>query len=161
MSTEDRASAAISRLSQITTELNARRELRDRSADAARSAARETMLKIGPVAEKVAEHLGELGRRQREAGGWATQKTLADKENLYGFGPEEDEGEEYARFAAPIASADAAEEDTIGKLAEEDEKPASEPRRDGSVAAARPSRRVADHEVEDDDFSSMSTWLKE
>jgi hypothetical protein len=158
MNTEERASAAIARLSQITTELNARRELRDRGAEAARAAARETMLKIGPVAEKVAQHLGELGRRQREAGGWATRKTLADKEHLYGFGPEEDEAEPYDGFTTPTTNAGAAEEDTIGKLAEADETPA-QPRRD-TPPAMQP-RRGPKHEAEDDDFSTMPTWLKE
>lgn len=158
MNTEERASAAIARLSQITTELNARRELRDRGAEAARAAARETVLKIGPVAEKVAEHLGELGRRQREAGGWATQKTLADKDHLYGFGPEEDEAEEHDRFAAPATSAEEPGEDTIGKLAEADAAP-TEPRRD-VPAAARP-RRGPIREAEDDDFSTVPSWLKE
>ncbi|HEV2781456.1 MAG TPA: hypothetical protein VGX25_18905 [Actinophytocola sp.] len=160
MSTADRATAAISRLSQITTELNARRELRDRSAAAARAAAGESMAKMGPVAEKVAEHLGELARRQRGAGGWVTQKTLADKEQVFGFEPEDDESaeREYAGFSVPGAIPADQEPDTIGVLAEEDDKPAAPPRREVPAPSAR--RRAPD-EADDDDFSHTSSWLKE
>jgi hypothetical protein len=168
---EERANAALARLSRISTEMAARRELRDRAADAARAASKESMLKIGPVAEKVAEHLGELGRRQREAGGWATNKTMADKENLLGFGPEEDTGEHpLPGYVTPSTSGDH-EEDTIGALAEEDEHP--EPKPPVRVAEPAPAaefkgdlftprgggrRRAPD--AEDDDFSNTSSWLE-
>src|SRR5919197_736685 len=124
---EDRARVAISRLSAITTEMAARRELRDRGAEAARGASREAMLKMGPAVEKVARQLSELGRRQREAGGWATRKTLADKDNVMGFGPEEDEATEPGYVAYPVPTAANQEEDRIGVLAEEDAQAAAKP----------------------------------
>jgi hypothetical protein len=91
MSLDDRASAAINRLSSLNTELAARRELRERGMAASMAASREYVSKVGAVAEKMAEHLAELDRRQREAGGWATEKVMADKGHLYGFGPDDDE----------------------------------------------------------------------
>lgn len=166
---EERANAALARLSQINTEMAARRELRDRAVAAARSASRESMLKIGPVAEKVAEHLAELGRRQRSAGGWATQKTLADKDNVLGFGPEEDEGveAEFVPYPAPTTNGDRAE-DTIGVLAEEDEHAEPPARAAGPVPDPKPAAdpftprgggRRREPEPEDDDFSTTSSWL--
>jgi hypothetical protein len=168
VSTADRASATLARLAAIGTELSARRELRDRGQAAASAAAQDSVKKIGPVAEKVAEHLGELGRRQREAGGWATQKTLADKEPVFGFDPEEDEpaDAEYARYTAPVEDK---EEDTIGVLAEPDDHrsepgPPREAAPSGAaepgVSRPAPRRRAPVHEAEDDDFSNMSSWLK-
>ncbi|HEV8558549.1 MAG TPA: hypothetical protein VGR06_19435 [Actinophytocola sp.] len=167
---EERANAALARLSQISTEMTARRELRDRAAEAARAASKESMLKIGPVAEKVAEHLGELGRRQREAGGWATNKTMADKDNLLGFGPEEDTGEHpLPGYVMPSTSGNH-EEDKIGVLAEDDEhpepaqtpvraaEPAPEPKVDLFTPRGGGRRRAPD--PEDDDFSTTSSWLE-
>jgi hypothetical protein len=155
---EERANAAIARLGQITTEMAARRELRDRAAEAARTAARESTLKIGPVAEKVAAHLAEMGRRQREAGGWATQKTLADKDNLLGFGPEEDETGEFAGYTPPPAAPPRPEgdpADQIGALADDDHHPEPTPQ----PVASRGGRRRAPEPEDDDDFSATSSWL--
>ena len=170
---EEKARAAISRLSQITTEMAARRELRDRGAEAARAASNESMRKIGPVAEKVAAHLGELGRRQREAGGWATQKTLADKDRVLGFGPEEDDAAE-REFVPPYSmTSPAADPDTsqIGALDEDEHAvearpaapspaPAREPEVDLFTPRGGARRRAPDREPEDDDFSDTSSWLQ-
>ncbi|SFQ25935.1 hypothetical protein SAMN05421810_105389 [Amycolatopsis arida] len=102
---EGRAAAAISRLSGITRELTDRRALRERNAEQARQQARENLVAQGRVAEKVAKHMGELGRRQRGAGGWATEKTRASRDNVMGFGPEEDErpADDIARLAGTPA----------------------------------------------------------
>lgn len=91
MSLDDRASAAINRLSSLNTELAARRELRERGMEASMAASREYVSKVGAVAEKMAEHLAELDRRQRDAGGWATEKVMANKGRVYGFGPDDEE----------------------------------------------------------------------
>jgi hypothetical protein len=154
---EERAMAAMSRLSQITTEMAARRELRDRAAEAAKAAAQESVKKIGPVAEKVAEHLAELGRRQREAGGWVTEKTLADKDKVLGFGPEEDDSAEFAGYTpAPVAAPPEGEPaNQLGALAEEDHPaPESQP----EPVVSRGGRRRAP-DPEDDDFSHTDSWL--
>jgi hypothetical protein len=91
MSLDDRAGAAINRLSSLNTELAARRELRERGMAESMAASREYMSKVGAVAEKMAEHLAELDRRQRGAGGWATEKVMSDKGHLYGFAPDDEE----------------------------------------------------------------------
>ena len=163
---EDRAAAAISRLSQITTEMAARRELRDRSAAAALAQSRESMSKMGAVAEKVAEHLGELGRRQREAGGWATGKTLADRDRVIGFDPEDEElAEAYTGYTVPanaardeLTAAVFGDEQAAHQVAQPATAPVNPPLPEPAVSRGR---RARDDEPDDDDFSDTSSWLKD
>jgi hypothetical protein len=111
MSLDDRASAAINRLTSLNTELAARRELRERGMEASMAASREYVSKVGAVAEKMAEHLAELDRRQRDAGGWATEKVMADKGRLYGFGPDEEEPAKPATARVTVEPDDEPEDD--------------------------------------------------
>lgn len=171
MEVDNRTAAALSRLSQISKELTARRELRDRSAEAAKAQARESMRKIGPVAEKAAKHLGELGRRQRTAGGWVTEKTLADKQHVLGFRSEDDEpADPYAGLAAqaPAAPPRTPSSTIIGNLTDEDRPVVAAPppaveRRVTPPPTRTPAPRTrqpaADTEPTDEDFSTKS-WMQ-
>jgi hypothetical protein len=170
MDVDNRTAAALSRLSQISKELTARRELRDRSAEVAKAQAGESMRKIGPVAEKAAKHLGELGRRQRTAGGWVTERTLADKQHVLGFQPEDDApADPYAGLAAqvPVAPPRTSPSATIGTLTEQGGPVATPPppveRRTTPpptrAPAPRARRPAVDDESTDDDFSTRS-WMQ-
>lgn len=70
MSGDDRTDAALSRLARISTELAARRELRDRAAQLARARSRANLQAIGYLTERTATRLTELGRSQSARGGW-------------------------------------------------------------------------------------------
>ncbi|WP_199434383.1 hypothetical protein [Qaidamihabitans albus] len=182
---EGKAAAAVSRLGQISREMADRRALRERSAEAAKQQSKESLQAQGKVAEKVAEHLGELGRRQKEAGGWATEKALSDKDLVMGFGPEEDErpADELAAYAPAPGPAGPAAPPPPPAAAAAQPAPAAEPQpepqqqRKFSRAVAPPPepepaapappppppRRAPRHarrdSFDDDDFSNNS-WMK-
>jgi hypothetical protein len=164
MSALDKAARARARMDQVRREMSERRALRSRNGAAAREKSRESLLKQGPVAEQVAKHLGELGRRRRQAGGWATEKTERDKDYIMGFaGDEEKEGEQFAFRPAARPQADTPP-GGIGAF------PDDEPAQDApptppapEAPAARNVRRPAHaREVldDDDDFSNQSTWMR-
>ncbi|RBM18432.1 hypothetical protein DI005_18800 [Prauserella sp. PE36] len=125
---EGKAAAVITRLGQINREMSERRALRERRSAAAKQQAKETFQRQGQVADKTAKHLGELGRRQREAGGWATEKALADRDKVMGFGQVEDEeqpADDYSRYAggAPVGPTAAASPAPAGAPAPQPEPP--------------------------------------
>ncbi|MFL6124024.1 MAG: hypothetical protein ACJ73U_30955, partial [Actinophytocola sp.] len=68
----DVAAAARAKMAQVQREMADRRALRDRNFRQRREQALEAFKKQGPVMEQVAKHMGELGRRRKQAGGWAT-----------------------------------------------------------------------------------------
>ncbi|PXY32223.1 hypothetical protein [Prauserella muralis] len=169
---EGKAAAVIARLGQISRELADRRALRERRASEARQRASDSLQKQGKVAERAAKHLGELGRRQKEAGGWVTEKALADKDKVMGFGPEEDEQpDEFARYTGyssapppppspPQADAQAQAEPQERKYSRSVAPP---PPPEPEPAPAPPPRRAPRHarreqSFDDDDFSNNS-WL--
>lgn len=171
---EGRAAAAISRLGRISRELADRRALRERHAAAVKEQARDSLQKQGAVAERAAKHLGELTRRQRDAGGWATDKSLADKDTVMGFGPEEadQQTDEFARYADYAASPAPAPQQHVRPEVQHSE-PKPERKYSRSVAPPpdpepvqpppppppRRSRHRVEDSFDDDDFSNNS-WLK-
>lgn len=96
-----RTSAAIEQLNQVKRDLADRKELRDRKAAAVRQQAKDSLQKQAAVAGTTAKHLAELGRRKKEAGGWATERALADRDTAMDFGP--GEGEEPAAGTGPYS----------------------------------------------------------
>ena len=162
MTALDKAAKARARMDQVRREMSERRALRTRNGQAAREKARESLLKQGPVAEQVAKHLGELGRRRKQAGGWATEKTERDKDFIMGFGGEEDEqAEGFAiRPARPQADPPPG---GIGAIEDEatapppPAPPAPEAPAARQVRRPAPAREVLDDE---DDFSNQSTWMR-
>jgi hypothetical protein len=161
MSAHDKAAKARARMDQVRREMSERRALRARNGKATRERARDSLLKQGPVAEQVAKHLGELGRRRRQAGGWATEKTERDKDYIMGFGGEE-ERDAFAYRPAPRPQADPPP-GGIGAFEYEDIEPERPAPPAPEAPAARQPRRPAHARTEfddDDDFSNQSTWMR-
>lgn len=167
MSAHEKAAKARARMDQVRREMAERRALRTRNARAARDRAADSLRKQGPVAAQVAKHMGELGRRRAQAGGWATENTERDKSYIMGFGGEEG-GEAAAtpafvfrptrpREEPPPGGLGAIEEDAAPRSASPPApQPAPEPPKPPPVR--RPSRapEVLDDE---DDFSNQSSWM--
>lgn len=92
-------------LGALVREQSDRRALRDRQGEELKARSQEYMTKQVQAAERYVQHRRELGKRKDEAGGWATEKTLADKSHVMGFGPENPEetaAAGYAQYTAPV-----------------------------------------------------------
>ncbi|MGY6656334.1 hypothetical protein ACXIZN_29615 [Amycolatopsis sp. TRM77291] len=105
MSAVDRLAAAMSRQDAAITEQLEQRGLRERHLADAKAQAVDTMQKDAAIHDKYAAHMQELGKRSKEAGGWLTGKTTADRSHTIGFDIEDDEKPD-ARFAEFGARAD-------------------------------------------------------
>lgn len=170
MTALDKAAKARARMDQVRREMSERRALRTRNGRAAQEKARESLLKQGPVAEQVAKHLGELGRRRRQAGGWATEKTERDKDYILGFGGEDEEpNDEFTFRPAQRQQADTPP-GGIGVLEDDERAQHAEPAPPMPPPAPeapvlRQPRRPAparDAEVldDEDDYSNQSSWMR-
>lgn len=167
MTASDKAAKARARMDQVRREMSERRALRTRNGRAAQERARDSLLKQGPVAEQVAKHLGELGRRRRQAGGWATEKTERDKDYILGFGGEEEEPNDEFTFRPPQRQQADTPPGGIGVL-EDDERAEPAPPMPPPAPEApvlRQPRRPAparDAEVldDEDDYSNQSSWMR-
>jgi hypothetical protein len=169
----DRAAAARAKMAQIQREMADRRALRDRNFQQRREQAQDAFKKQGAVMEQVAKHMGELGRRRKQAGGWATDKTEQDKDFVMGFGFEdEDQPKDPYNIRATQQRADTPP-GGIGTFDDEDDSPlasaptpppapeappAPEPPAPPQRAPRRPAPRA---ELDDeDDFSNQSSWMQ-
>ncbi len=164
MSALDKAAKARARMDQVRREMSERRALRTRNGRAARERSRESLLKQGPVAEQVAKHLGELGRRRRQAGGWATEKTERDKDYILGFGGEDEEPNDEFAFRPTQRPQGDTPPGGIGALEEETEAARQAPPMPPPAPEAPTLRKPAprDREVleDEDDFSNQSSWMR-
>ena len=167
----DVAAAARAKMAQVQREMADRRALRDRNFLQRREQALEAFKKQGPVMEQVAKHMGELGRRRKQAGGWATEKTERDKDFVMGFGFEdEDPSKDPYKFQATHRNPDTPP-GGIGTL-EDDESPLRSaptppPAPEAPPAPAPPApprapRRPAPRQDldDEDDFSNQSSWMQ-
>jgi len=170
MGAHDRAAAARAKMAQVQREMAERRSLRDRNFTQKREAAAEAFKKQGPVMAQVAKHMGELGRRRAQAGGWATEKTEQDKDFVMGFGFEDEEQKDPYGYRAPQRPAGP---DTppggIGVIDDDARPPMPPPAPEAPPAPAppapprapraprRPDRQALDDE---DDFSNQSSWMQ-
>lgn len=171
MGAYDRAAAARAKMAQVQREMSERRALRDRNFRQKREQALEAFKKQGPVMAQVAKHMGELGRRRAQAGGWATEKTEQDKNFVMGFGFEDEEQKDPYAYRPPQRPN---RPDTppggIGTIEEESSSapmppPAPEapsaPAPPAPPRAARTPRRPEPAELDDeDDFSNQSSWMQ-
>jgi hypothetical protein len=153
-SAEDRYRAAISTMDAAAREQDEQRGLRERRVAEAQEQARAGLQREMGAAQKYAEHMDELNKRKQSAGGWATEKTLADKgrESLMQFGAEDEEADTgYTNYPTPSygTPAPAAAVAPRPEPAPAPEPPAPEPPRRGRHA--RP--------VEDEDDFSSTSWL--
>jgi len=172
MGAYDRAAAARAKMAQTQREMSERRALRDRNFRARREQALEAFKKQGPVAAQVAKHMGELGRRRAQAGGWATEKTEQDKDFVLGFGFEDEDPSKdpynYRAAVPQVSQGTDAPPGGIGTIADDEDRaappmppPAPEP-----PPAPTPPRGVRRAPVErevlddEDDFSNQSSWMR-
>jgi hypothetical protein len=171
MSALDKAAKARARMDQVRREMSERRALRTRNGRAAQEKARDSLLKQGPVAEQVAKHLGELGRRRKQAGGWATEKTERDKNYVLGFNGEDDEPRDEFEFRPTQRSQGDTPPGGIGVLEEDETEPAKPepgppmpPPAPEAPTLRKPPRPAAargrDELDDEDDFSNQSSWMR-
>jgi hypothetical protein len=170
----DRAAAARAKMAQVQREMSDRRALRDNNFRQRRAQALDAFKKQGPVMEQVAKHMGELGRRRKQAGGWATEKTEQSKDFVMGFGLEDEEqAKDPYNFRA--TSRPDASPGGIGGIDDEDESPLASapppapepeappaPEPPAPTPPPRASRRPAPRtDIDDeDDFSNQSSWMQ-
>ncbi|MFG1639668.1 hypothetical protein ACGFMK_05235 [Amycolatopsis sp. NPDC049252] len=152
-SAEERYRAAISTMDAAAREQDEQRGLRERRVAEAAAQAREGLKTELGAAQKYAEHMDELNKRKQSAGGWATEKTLADKgrESLMQFGAEDEDStptNSFPAYQAPSAAEPRPEPVPLPSP----EPPAAEPE------PQRPRGRHARPVEDEDDFSSTS-WL--
>lgn len=160
MSVEDRLRKARSALDEAGREQEEQRALRDRRVAQAREQASAGFRKEAAAAGRYAEHMAELTRRQQEAGGWATGKTLSDKSKVMGLGTHEGErAEKSAQHDVPTVAAEPdgaggrKETRTPGTSASSPESPVATP-----VSPRTAGRHARDEHFDDDDFSN-NTWM--
>ena len=135
MSADERLRRALDTLDSAAREQWERRALTERRLAETETKARAAFQKDIDSAMKYADHMAELNRREQEAGGSATEKTLSDKDNVKGFDLGETE-----RPAVVLGSVDERTES------------AAEP-------APRRGRHVRrDEDFDDEDFS-ITNWL--
>lgn len=177
MGAHDRAAAARAKMAQVQREMSERRSLRDRNFRQKREQSLEAFKKQGPVMAQVAKHMGELGRRRAQAGGWATEKTEQDKDFVMGFGFEdEDPSKDPYNYRAAVPqrqSGPDAPPGGIGVIDDEDgaaeERPPTPPPAPEAPPAPAPPpppratrRPPAQREVldDEDDYSNQSSWMR-
>src|SRR5262245_31634830 len=174
MGAYDMAAKARAKMAQVQREMSERRALRDRNFTQRRAEALDAFKKQGPVMEQVAKHMGELGRRRKQAGGWATEKTERDRENVMGFGLEDEDTSKNPYNFQPTRRGPDTPPGGIGTL-DEDESPLRQqsapptppPAPEAPPAPAPPApprapRRPAPRQEldDEDDFSNQSSWMQ-
>ncbi|SFB31660.1 hypothetical protein SAMN05216266_10886 [Amycolatopsis marina] len=159
-------------LGALVREQSDRRELRDRQGQELKARSQEYMTKQVQAAERYVQHRRELGKRKEEAGGWATEKTLSDKSNVMGFGPEDPEeapAAGFAQYTAPVPVAPAVPTPEPPPAAGGWQEPPSPPPAPAAPAPAvaeepkapkRPGRHARPQESFDDDDFSNNSWMK-
>jgi hypothetical protein len=156
-SAEDRYRAAVSTMTAAAREQDEQRGLRERRVAETQEQARAGLQQELGAAQKYAEHMDELNKRKQSAGGWATEKTLADKasESLMQFGAEDEDAtptNSFPAYPAPTAAPPRLEPVPVPVPVPEPEPPAPAPE------PQRPRGRHARPVEDEDDFSSTS-WL--
>ncbi|MFC4853293.1 hypothetical protein [Actinophytocola glycyrrhizae] len=170
MGAHDRAAAARAKMAQVQREMAERRALRDRNLTQKRAQSLEAFKKQGPVMAQVAKHMGELGRRRAQAGGWATEKTEQDKDFVMGFGFEDEEQSKDPYGYRPPQRPASTDTPPGGIGVIDDEAPPMPPPAPEAPSAPAPPapprpprgpRRPERQELDDeDDFSNQSSWMQ-
>ena len=165
MSITDKVERMRAELDGLVREQADRQALHERQSAEIKAKAEEFMKKQVQAAERYVEHRRELGRREKEAGGWATEKTLSERSNVIALRPEDDEHARpatgYAQFESSVPSAARPEP---APAAWQEPAPAAppvpEPEAVQPLPAARRRGRHArsDSSFDDDDFSNNS-WI--
>jgi hypothetical protein len=163
MSITDKVERMRAELDGLVREQADRQALHERQSAEIKAKAEEFMKKQVQAAERYVEHRRELGRREKEAGGWATEKTLSERSNVIALRPEDDEHARpatgYAQFETSVPSAA-----RPAPAAWQEPAPAAprvpEPEAVLLLPASRRRGRHArsDSSFDDDDFSNNS-WM--
>lgn len=163
MAGQDSAMRAKARMQQVRKEMSERRLLRSRKAAKIKEQAADSFRGQAQVAEQVTKNLAELGKRRRQAGGWATENTERDKDYVLGFGIEGEEQDPYAYRPAPRPVQGDSQPGGIGGIEDEEapvaETPPPAPPAPPRPAPARPAPGPKRDLDDDDDFSNQSSWM--
>jgi hypothetical protein len=162
MSITDKVERMRAELDGLVREQADRQALQERQSAEIKAKAEEFMKKQVQAAERYVEHRRELGRREKEAGGWATEKTLSERSNVMALGPGDDEPTPpagYAQFESSVPSA-ARPEPAPAVWQEPASAAPPEPEAVQPLPAAPRRGRHArsDSSFDDDDFSNNS-WM--
>jgi hypothetical protein len=167
MSITDKVERMRAELDGLVREQRDRQALQERQGAEIKAKADEYMTKQVQAAERYVEHRRELGRREKEAGGWATEKTLSEKSTVMALGPDDDEQvrkpagyEQFETSTPPRPEVPAAAPAT---WQEPPSSPPPVPAPAAAEAEAPPARRRGRHArsesgFDDDDFSNNS-WM--
>jgi hypothetical protein len=90
MSITDKVERMRAELDGLVREQADRQALQERQSAEIKTKSEDYMKTQVQAAERYVEHRRELGRREKEAGGWATEKTLSERSNVMALGPEAD-----------------------------------------------------------------------
>jgi hypothetical protein len=165
MSITDKVERMRAELGGLVREQRDRQALQERQGTEIKTKAAEYMTKQVQAAERYVEHRRELGRREKEAGGWATEKTLSEKSTVMALGPDDEPvtkptGYEQFQDAAPTPS-----RPEVPAAQTWQEPPSSAPPvpAPATAEAEQPARRRGRHArsdsgFDDDDFSNNS-WM--
>jgi hypothetical protein len=162
MSITDKVERMRAELDGLVREQADRQALQERQSAEIKAKSEEYMKKQVQAAERYVEHRRELGRREKEAGGWATEKSLSERSNVMALGPEEEPpvsaATGYEQFES---SAPRPEPVATGWQEPASAPPSPEPEvvTEPSPAARRRGRHArSDSGFDDDDFSNNS-WM--
>src|SRR4051812_15342634 len=91
MSASERLRRALDTIETAAREQQERRGLTERRLAETEAKSGAAFKKEVDAAVKYADHMAELNKRKKEAGGWATEKTLSANDNVMGFSVEEED----------------------------------------------------------------------
>jgi hypothetical protein len=166
MSVEDRLRQAMATVQAASREQEEQRVLRERHVAEAQARASAGFKQEISAAMRYAEHMDELNRRKKDAGGWATEKTLSEKNQVMGLGRQEDAEPEarpdprrYGTVPAGTDRGEPAKASVWGPPA-----PTPPPQPEGTErtpAPRRPGRHARPAEAFDEDDFSQNTWMRD
>jgi hypothetical protein len=163
MSIADKVERMRTELDGLVREQADRQALQERHSAEIKAKAEESMKKQVQAAERYVQHRRELGRREKEARGWATEKTLSERSDVMAFGPEEEDpaatATGYAQFESSNPSATgSAPAPALWQEPAPAASPAPGPQA-AQPAARRRGRHARDDSGFDDDDFSNNSWI--
>jgi hypothetical protein len=163
MSITDKVERMRAELDGLVREQADRQALQEQKSADIKAKSEEYMQKQVQAAERYVEHRRELGRREKEAGGWATEKTLSERSNVMALGPEEEPAAGAATGYEQFQSNQPRPEPAAAGSPEPAPSAAPSPEPEVAVEPSPAARRRGRHArsesgFDDDDFSNNS-WM--
>jgi hypothetical protein len=161
MSITDKVERMRAELDGLVREQADRQALQERKSADIKAKSQEYMEKQVKAAERYVEHRRELGRREKEAGGWATEKTLSERNTVIAFGPEDEPAVSKPSGYEQFESSASRTEPVARQEPAPSIPPLPEPEVDGdpSPAARRRGRHARSESGFDDDDFSNNSWM--